>query len=179
MRTDALRPRDVLVYRLPLVVIFRMADSVWPRNRLRGLIRFEAQIPLLMFFRAILLSKPVVAEHQVVMSLQVLRVNPQNVLEFTDGFVVFLLQEQNAPGVVADDAILRILLDHVTQMRERIVVSTLGPKDSRIKEMGSGQVWRQHDRLFERCSRSIEISFLNERPTDINETVGIFRISFG
>src|SRR5437762_3277883 len=102
------------MYRLTLVVVFRMADSVRPGNRLRGLIRFEAHIPLLMFFGAILLSEPVVAEHQVVMSLQVLRINRQNVLEFTDGFRVFLLQEQNTSGVVADDAILRVLRDDFT-----------------------------------------------------------------
>ena len=41
----------MFVYRLPLVVIFRMADPVRPRDRLCGLIRLETQIPLLMLFR--------------------------------------------------------------------------------------------------------------------------------
>src|SRR5437016_751880 len=66
---------NVFVYRLPFVVIFRMADPVRPRDGLRGFIRLEPYVPFLMLLRAIPLPKPVVAKHQVVMSLQVLRVN--------------------------------------------------------------------------------------------------------
>src|SRR5437899_10336363 len=61
---------NVFVYRLPFVVIFRMADPVRPRDGLRGFIRLEPYVPFLMLLRAIPLPKPVVAKHQVVMSLQ-------------------------------------------------------------------------------------------------------------
>src|SRR3989442_11741088 len=68
----SLRHRDVLVYRLPFIVIFRMADPVGTGDRLRGLISLEPQIQFLMRFCAIFLSKTAVTEHQVVMSLQIL-----------------------------------------------------------------------------------------------------------
>src|SRR5215510_5022145 len=97
----------MLVYRLPLVVIFGMADSVASRDRLRRLIRLEAQIPCLMLLGANPIPEAVVTEHEVVMSLHVLGIDRQNGLKFPDRFSVFLLQKQNAPCVVPDHPVLR------------------------------------------------------------------------
>src|SRR4051812_6205688 len=85
--------RNVFVNRLALVVVFGMRHAELTRDRLRGLIRLKTQIAFLMLFGAGGLSESGVAEHQVVMSLEVFRIDLQNLLKLGDGFRVFLLQE--------------------------------------------------------------------------------------
>src|SRR5215471_19601102 len=107
-----------------------MADSVTPGNRLRRFIRLEAQVSFLVLFGALLVSKAVITEHQVVMSLHILRIDCQNALEFLDRVRIFLLEKQNATRIIAHDAILGILRDDLTQMRKRLVISAFRSKHS-------------------------------------------------
>ena len=112
------------------------------------------------------------------MSLQVLRIDRQNVLEFPDRFRVLLLQKQNATGIVANDAIFGYCAMTSRKCESASSYRPFGPKNSRIKEMCARQLWRQRQRFLERGSRAIEIAFLNECPSDIDEAIGIFRIGF-
>src|SRR5208283_5177418 len=66
------RHRFVFMDGLPLVVVFRMQLPVGAGEGLRGFIRFEAQIAVAVLIRARLIAQSRVAEHQVVICLQVL-----------------------------------------------------------------------------------------------------------
>src|SRR5579864_9187618 len=61
--------RHMLVNALPLVVVFRMQLPVGTGDHLGGLVRLEAQITLLVFFRQLVIAKPVVTKHKVVVRL--------------------------------------------------------------------------------------------------------------
>src|SRR6267154_2624662 len=63
------RHRNVFMDRLPLVVVFGVRLTIWPRDRLRSFIGLEPQIALLVLSGAPFVSKAAVAEHQVVMRL--------------------------------------------------------------------------------------------------------------
>jgi len=70
----------MLVNQLPLVVVFRMCLSISARQRLGGLISFEAQIKLLLMLCLVGLAQPLIAEHEVVMGLEVFRVDAEYAL---------------------------------------------------------------------------------------------------
>src|SRR5271170_908710 len=63
--------RNVLVNRLPLVVVFGMQLAIGPGDGLRRLIGFEAQIALLVLFRELFVAQTIVGKHQIVVRLQV------------------------------------------------------------------------------------------------------------
>jgi len=71
----------MLMNLLPLIVVIRMKLSVRPRNRLRRFISLEALVQSLLVRSAFGIAQSLVAEHQVVVSLQVFGVDLQRVLE--------------------------------------------------------------------------------------------------
>ena len=81
----------MLVDGLPLIVVFRMADPVASSDRLRRFVGLEAQVAFLVILGALLVSKTVISEHQVVMSLHILRIDCKDLLEFLDRVRIFLL----------------------------------------------------------------------------------------
>src|SRR4029077_7780207 len=83
------RNRNVLVNGLPLIVVFRMRLPVWSGDGLRGLVGLEAQVALFVHVGESFVAQPAIAKHQIVMSLQILRVNRQSLIELGDGRCIF------------------------------------------------------------------------------------------
>src|SRR5260370_13780525 len=69
------RHGNMFMDRLPLVVVFGVRLAIGSRDRLRRLIGFESQIALFVFIGARFVTQTAVAEHQVVMRLQIFRIN--------------------------------------------------------------------------------------------------------
>ena len=68
----------MLMHRLPLVIVLRMKLAVRSGDGLRRLIRFKPQIPRLVLPGKLVVPHAAVAQHQVVMRLQVFRVDGQH-----------------------------------------------------------------------------------------------------
>src|SRR6267378_944353 len=100
---------DVFMNRLPLVVILGMSLAVWPGDGLGRFIGLEPQIPRLVFVGFGVVAKPVVAQHQVVMRLQILGIDGERLFEFLNRVGVALLQKQDAPKLVTHHAVARKL----------------------------------------------------------------------
>ena len=81
--------------RLPLVVVFRMKLAISASESLRCLVGLEAQILLLLMLRLICLAQTLIAQHKVVMGLQVLGIDVQDLLEFSNGIAAFPLKEEH------------------------------------------------------------------------------------
>ncbi len=94
---------------LPLVVVFRVRLPVGAGDGLGGFIGFEAQVAFLVRVRAGFVAESGVAEHQVVVGLQVFGINRQCLLEFLHGAGIALLQKENAAKLVDGHAVARIL----------------------------------------------------------------------
>ena len=109
----------MLVDRLALVVVFGMQLAIGAGDRLRRFVGLEAQIARLMFLRQLLVAQAVVAEHQVVVRLQVFGIDGQHRLQNLHRIVVFALQKQHAPQIVQRHAIARILRQHYAQIDRR------------------------------------------------------------
>ena len=66
---------------LPLVVIVRMKLPVWPRDRLRRFVSLEAHVERSLAIGELLLAETLVAEHQVVVRLQILGIDEKHLRE--------------------------------------------------------------------------------------------------
>src|SRR2546423_11475201 len=80
----AQRHRYMFMNRLPLVIVLRMRLPVRSGNRLRPFIRLEPQIAVFVLIRPRLVAQPAVAKHQVVVRLQILRINLQRLFKLAD-----------------------------------------------------------------------------------------------
>lgn len=80
---------------LPFVVVFRMKLAIGAGEGLRRLIRLEAQIHFTLLLRLFSLAQPLIAQHKVVMGLQVLGIDAQYLPQLSHRITVFVLQEQN------------------------------------------------------------------------------------
>ena len=76
---------------LSLVVVLGIELAVGTGDCLRGFVRFKTQIANLVLVGLFLVSQAVVAEHQVVVCLQVFRIDRQNGLQNVDGVRVLSL----------------------------------------------------------------------------------------
>src|SRR5216684_747884 len=75
------RVTNVIVNRLPFIVILRAQEPWLGGERLRCFIGFESQEKFLFAIRLVHLTEPPVAQHQVVMRLDILRIDVQGFLE--------------------------------------------------------------------------------------------------
>ena len=75
------RHGNVLVNSLPLVVVFWIQLAIGSSDCLRSFIGLETQVAKLVFVRQFLIAQAVVTEHQVVVGLQILRIDGQNTLQ--------------------------------------------------------------------------------------------------
>src|SRR5258708_1532998 len=112
----------MLMDRLALVVVFGMGLTIWASNSLRGFVRLEAQITSLMVLGLLLVSQAAIAEHQVVMCLQVFRVNREYGVQRLHRICVFPLKEHDAAVVVQRHAVTRVLRQHSTEFVSGAVV---------------------------------------------------------
>ena len=138
----------MLVDRLPLIVVFRIQLPVWPCDGLSGFIGFESQIPSLVFLSLLVIAQAVVAEHEVVVRLQILRINGEHLLECRDAVVIFSLQEKDSSEIIQRDAIPRILRYDFAQMFGRTLIVPVGPEYLCIKEMRSRQLRTERQRFI-------------------------------
>src|SRR5216684_30841 len=79
------RNRDMLVNRLALVVVLRMRPAVRARYGFGGFVGLEAQIADLIIVRPVFQAQAAITEHQIVIGLQILRINLKDPVEFLDG----------------------------------------------------------------------------------------------
>ena len=103
------RYRNVLMHALSLVVVLGMQLPVGSRNHLRGFICFETQVEFPFSLGFIGLPQALVAEHQVVVRLQIFGINRKHGLQDLHGLGIFALQEKNASQIVERNTVTRIL----------------------------------------------------------------------
>src|SRR5580704_937242 len=120
------RRRNMFVYRLAFVVVFGMQPAIRAGNSLRRLVRFEAQIPLLILVRLLEIAHPAVAKHHVVIRLQVFGIDGQGLAQLHHGLAVLVLQEENTAYFVTNDAVLGILRCCLLQMLQSAVIIAVG-----------------------------------------------------
>src|SRR5438105_6879491 len=101
---------EVFVNRLALVVVRRMRLPVRTGDSLRGFIGLESQVARFVLFCFLVVAEAVVAEHQIVMRLQIFGINGESFFEFGDSVGVPLFEEKDAAEFIVDDAVARELL---------------------------------------------------------------------
>ena len=162
--------------RLPLVVVFRMSLPVRSGNGLRRFVRLESQVAFFVCFGFGFVAQAVVAEHQVVVRLQIFRIDAERVFKFFHGVRILLLQKIDAPQLVAHHAVARILLQHDLQVRDRLVILAFFFQDARVEEIRARQVRFRSPALCPRTLRAPAVSPSCTNAADIHPAVGILRI---
>ena len=99
----------MLVDQLPFVVVFGMRLAINAGKCLGRLVSFEAHVELLLMLRLVRLTQALIAEHEIVMSLQVFRVDAEYPLQGRDGIRVFPLQEEDSAQIIQSYAVARVL----------------------------------------------------------------------
>ena len=97
---------------LALQVVVGMGLAVGSGEGLRRFIGLEAEIALLVIIGAGFVAEAGVAEHQVVVGLQIFGIDRKRLLEFLDGIGVAFLQKEDAAKFVVDHAVARILSEY-------------------------------------------------------------------
>src|SRR5882757_724817 len=95
----------VFVDGLAFVVVFGMRLAVGAGDGLGGFVRFEAQIAGFVFVSFGVIAEAVVAEHQVVVGLEIFWIDRERLLEFLDSIGVVFFEKQYAAEFVAHDAV--------------------------------------------------------------------------
>ena len=93
-----------------------------------------------MFFGQFFLAQPVIAEHEVVVCLQVFGIDGQDGLQNFHRFIVLALQEENASQIVQSDAIPRILGQDSSESRSGPIVVAIGSQHFGVKEIRARQI---------------------------------------
>ena len=83
----------MFVNRLALIIIFGVEHTVISRDRLSGFVGFEAEITRFMLLGEGRLAKAGIAEHQVVMRLQIFRVDGEHLFKFFYGINIMPLEK--------------------------------------------------------------------------------------
>src|SRR5574338_261387 len=113
----------MLVDGLPLVVVVRVKLAIRAGDRLRVFVRLEAAVERLFASSALVLAEAAIAQHQVVVRLEIFRIDRQYALEGIDAFLVLPLQEEHAPELVEDDSVSRVARRSSSQVVQRFVVA--------------------------------------------------------
>src|SRR3974390_614116 len=133
------RYTDMLVDRLALVIVLGMCLAVSAGQRLRGLIGFESQVAILMLGGHLFVAQPGVAQHQVVVGLQIFGIDRQRLLKFLHRIRVTFLKKIDASQFVVHHAIARKLRQHALQRFCRFVVLTFFLQYARVEEIRARQ----------------------------------------
>src|ERR1700746_2756629 len=99
----------MLVDGLPLSVVVWIQQAIWAGESLSGFIRFKAHVADTEIVGLLLVSHAAVAEHEIVICLQVLRINRQDGLKLLDGLRVISLEKENSSKIIERHAVARIL----------------------------------------------------------------------
>ena len=98
------RDGDVFVDGLALVVVFWMGLAIGASQGLGGFVGFEAEVAFLVLVGAGFVAETGVAEHQVVIGLEVFGIDGERLLEFFGGVGVALLEEEDAAEFIKNGA---------------------------------------------------------------------------
>src|SRR5580704_6290366 len=90
------RDGDVFVDGLALVVVVGMGLAIGAGQGLGGFVGFEAEVTILVRVSAGFVAEAGVAEHQVVVGLEIFGIDGKRLLEFFDGVGVAFLEEEDA-----------------------------------------------------------------------------------
>src|SRR6266702_3398589 len=113
---------EVLVNRLALVVVFGVRLTVRPGDGLRGFVGLETEISRLVLAGFGIIAEAVVAEHQVVMRLQIFGIDRERLFKLFHCVCVTPLQKKHPAQFIAYHTVTRKLLEHGPQMSRRAVV---------------------------------------------------------
>src|SRR5688572_14968346 len=91
---------SVLVNRLPLVVVVRMQLPIWAGDRLRCFVSLETLVQRSLMSCARVIAEALITQHQVVMRLQILRIDPQHLVELLDRFAELTFQEEDPAELI-------------------------------------------------------------------------------
>ena len=81
---------------LALVVVFGVGLAIGAGQGLGGFVGFEAEVAFLVLVGAGFVAEAGVAEHEVVVGLEIFRIDGEGLLEFFDGVGVALLEKEDA-----------------------------------------------------------------------------------
>ena len=171
------RHRHMFVDRLALVVVFGIELAIRTGDCLRSFVGFETQVAHLVLVGLLLVSKAVVAEHKIVVRLQVFRIDRQNGLQHVHGVRVFALEKQNASQIVQRHAIPGILRQNLAEMIGSFVVTAIAAQDFRIEKVSPRQVRTERQRFCQHSAGTIHVTFLHRGASDIHPAVGILGIN--
>jgi hypothetical protein len=169
----------VFVNGLALIVIFGIQLPISAGNRLRGLIGFEAQIANLMIVRLSFIPQAPVTEHEIVVGLQVFRINGESRIKLLDRIAILPFKEENTPEFVAYDTIPRILSGRLSQVLCGFVIFTLRPEYAGVEEVGAGQIRCDGKRLLQDNPGAFHVPFLYGGTANIYPSIWIRGLDLG
>ena len=163
----------MLVNLLALVIVLGIELAVRPGDGLGSLIRLETQIADLVFVRLLLIAQAVVTEHQVIVRLQVFRIDRQHRLQDLYRVGIFALQKQDAAKIIQRHAISRILSEDLAQVFGRAIVIAVAAQNLGVEEMSAGKVRAQRQRLLEHGAGAVHVAFLHRCAANVHPAVRI------
>ncbi len=123
-------------------------------------------------------AETVVAEHQIVVRLQILGIDAERSFKFLHRIRIFLLQKINPAEFVTHDAIERILLQYALQFGDGFVVLAFFFEVARIKIICACQIWLQGQSFVQRLERARGVALLRAHSSDIYPAIEIIWIGF-
>jgi len=126
---------------LAFVVVCGMRLAIGAGKGLRGFVGFETQVADFVVVGLGFVAEAGVAEHEVVVCLQIFRINREGFLKFFHSISVALLEEEDAAKLVMDDAIARVLSENQAQGLGRFVVFSFGLQDAGVEIVGAREFW--------------------------------------
>ena len=165
--------------RLALQVVLRIQTTVGAGDRLRRLVGFEAGVEILLALLGRRVAQSPVAEHQIVVRRQVLRVDLQALLELGDRLVVLPFQEQEAADLVAHHLVARVLRGGGAQVLQRFVVAPARLQGKCQEVVTAGDLRIDRQRLLQHRQGGVVVSLLHQDTAQVDEAGGIVRIENG
>ena len=166
------RGGPVLMDGLAFVVGLGVAPPYRSGDELGRLVGLESQIEPALPVGQLLPAQPSIAEHQVVVGLQVFRVHRQDLEELRDRLVVLSFQEENAAGLVSDHSIAGILSQGPSKMGQGLVVFSLGFQRQAVEIMALGQIRIQFQRFSQDLLSPFGVALPHPGPSHVHPPVG-------
>src|SRR5258708_632926 len=169
----------MLMDRLPFLVVLCIQQAIGTSKRLGVLIRFEAPVANFVVMREFLIAQAVVTEHEVVIGLEVLRINGQHGLQLLYGVGVLRLEEENASQIIERHAVLRILREDGAKMFGRAIIVAVIPQDFGIKEVRAGKLRMDFEGRVQHDAGAVHVSSLDRRTANIHPAIRVLWINLG
>src|SRR6266403_4068388 len=140
---------------------------------------FETEIAFLVFVGAGFVAEAGVAEHQVVIGLEIFGVDGECLLEFFRGVGVTFLQEEDAAEFVVDDAITGELGENGFEGLGGFVVVAFFFQNAGVEEIGAGEIGFQGQGFEENDLCAFGVAFLDANAADVGPAIEIVGRHFG